>query len=178
MPDLVSQTLRNRWVVFGLHGALWLLLYLVLVNLGGKPPAYTDSPISPGSTNQSLPPMTQLAGLFASTNSPTNRFQDPALMNPFVTKHFVPAPAPAPPPPPTTRKVELTYLGFYQTEGGQQQTMIQFTNAFLVAPVGGKVLSNLFVSSVTMQSLALTNTLAQTNVLPVNVKKVVEVPLQ
>jgi hypothetical protein len=74
--------------------------------------------------------------------------------------------------------VELTYLGFYQTEGGQQQTMIQFTNAFLVAPVGGKVLSNLFVSSVTMQSLTLTNTLAQTNVLPVNAKKVVEVPLQ
>lgn len=177
MPDVLSQTLRNRWVVYGLHGGLWLLLYLVLVNLGGKPPAYKDSS-TPVSNNQSLPPMTQLAGLFASTNSPTNRFQNPALMNPFITRHFVPAPAPAPPPPPTTRKVELTYLGFYQTEGGQKQTMIQFTNAFLVAPVGGKVLSNIFVGEVTIQSLTLTNSLAQTNVLPVNVKKIVEVPLQ
>ncbi len=177
MPDVVSQTLRNRWVVYGLHGGLWLLLYLVVVNLGGQPPGFQDA-ATRVPNQQPLPPLTQLAGLFAATNSPTNRFQDVTLMNPFVTRHFVPAPAPAPPPPPTTRKIELTYLGFYQAEGGQQQTMIQLTNSFLVTPIGGKVVSNLFVSTVTMQSLTLTNTLAQTNVLPVNVKKIVEVPLQ
>ncbi len=83
-----------------------------------------------------------------------------------------------PPPPPTTRKIELTYLGYYQTAAGPQQAMVQFTNAFLVTPIGGRLMSNLYVGSVNMQTLTLTNPQAQTNVLPVNLKKIVEVPLQ
>ncbi len=176
MPNMIAQALRNRWVVIAIHASLWLLLYLVASNLVGKAPAYGD--VRKLAAEQALPPLARMEALFAPDNSPTNRFLSLAAPNLFFTEHYVPAPAPAPPPPPTTRKIELTYVGFYQTAQGAPQTMIQFTNTYLVAPLGGQLLSNLYVASVSLQSASLTNTESQTNLLPVNVKKIVEVPVK
>ena len=48
----------------------------------------------------------------------------------------------------------------------------------MVTPVGAKVVTNWFVAEATLQSLTLTNLTAQTNVLTLNAKKEIEVPIQ
>jgi hypothetical protein len=55
--------------------------------------------------------------------------------------------------------------------------MIRLGDSFLITPVGGRVLSNLFVAEATLQTLTLTNPAAKTNILALNQKKEVEVPL-
>ncbi len=83
-----------------------------------------------------------------------------------------------PPPPPTTRKIEVTYQGFYQTGDGPKQTIFKLGEAFLVAPIGARIATNLFIAEATMQALTLTNLAAQTNILPLNAKKELVVPIQ
>ena len=56
--------------------------------------------------------------------------------------------------------------------------MLRFGDTLIGIPVGGSVVSNLFVAEATFKTLTLTNHIAQTNVLTVNVKKEVEVPLK
>ena len=56
--------------------------------------------------------------------------------------------------------------------------MLRIGDTLIGIPVGGSVVSNLFVAEATFKTLTLTNHIAQTNVLTVNVKKEVEVPLK
>jgi len=62
--------------------------------------------------------------------------------------------------------------------GAAKKTMVRISDAFMVTPVGGLFVTNLFVADATMQTLTLTNTSGQTNLLPMNVKSIVEVPLK
>ena len=43
MPPIVKKALRNRWFTAGVHAGFWLLLYLAVVNLGGKVPDLRDA---------------------------------------------------------------------------------------------------------------------------------------
>jgi hypothetical protein len=45
-------------------------------------------------------------------------------------------------------------------------------------PVGGMVVTNLYVVDAALKTLTLTNTAVQTNVLTLNLKQAVEVPIQ
>jgi hypothetical protein len=49
---------------------------------------------------------------------------------------------------------------------------------FVVAVIGAPITTNLFVADASLQSLLLTNHVAQTNLLPLNVKKEIEVPIK
>jgi hypothetical protein len=95
----------------------------------------------------------------------------------FGTRHFVPPPTPAPPAP-TTRKVELTYQGFYLTEEGVKQVMVKMGEAFLVVPEGAKLTANLHTVQAAVMSLILTNEAGNTNLLPLNKQQAVEVPIK
>ena|ERR1035437_5036086 len=172
MPPIVKRTLRNRWFVVGVHAGMWLLLYLAVAGLGGKSPDYreVDGVTSPP---HGTVPVAGLERLFSSEVWPkslivTNR------LDPFVTRYFIPPVA----PPPTTRKIEVTYQGYYQTGGGAKNTIFKLGNAFQVAPIGARIATNLFIADATMQALTLTNLAAQTNILPLNTKKELVVPLQ
>ena len=79
--------------------------------------------------------------------------------------------------PPTTRKIEVTYQGFYETADGPKHAVCKVGEAFIASAVGAKVTANLFIADVALQSLTLTNTTAQTNILTLNVKKEIVVPL-
>ena len=48
----------------------------------------------------------------------------------------------------------------------------------MVAPVGTRVVTNLFIAAATMQAMTLTNLEAQTNIVPLNVKREIVVPIQ
>jgi hypothetical protein len=48
----------------------------------------------------------------------------------------------------------------------------------MVAPIGARIATNLFIADATMQALTLTNLAVQTNILPLNVKQELVVPIQ
>jgi hypothetical protein len=172
MPPIVKRTLRNRWFVVGVHAGMWLLLYLAVAALGGKSPDYreTDGVTSPP---RSPVPVAGLERLFSPETWPKSLI-DTNRLDPFVTRYFIPPVA----PPPTTRKIEVTYQGYYQTGEGAKNTIFKLGDAFQVAPIGARIATNLFIADATMQALTLTNLAAQTNILPLNTKKEIVVPLQ
>jgi hypothetical protein len=175
MIGALAQTLKSRWFVLSAHASFWILLYLAVIGLRGKTPPYheTEAFSTPA---QSPAPVAKLDQLFKPGVWPST-LGDSNSLSPFFTRHFIPPPAPAPPAP-TTRKIELTYQGYYQAGDGLKQAMIKMGEAFLVSPVGAKLTANLFVAEATMQSLTLTNAAAQTNVISLNTKKELEVPIQ
>ena len=163
-------------MVVAVHAALWLLVYLTASSLGGKTPEFREAD-SFSNPTQSPAPVARLDPLF--TAGPwTNSFADTNSLNPFFTRHFIPPPTPPPPAPPTTRKVEMTYQGFYQTGDSLKQAMLKVGNSFVVTPVGASVETNLFIAEATLLNLTLTNLAAQTNILSLNTQKVIEVPIK
>ena len=175
MKQLLIHFLRSRWLIVGVHAALWLLICFAAMNLGGKAPPYNDAESS-STPLQPLPPVGKLSNLLSPGFWPKSVLNT-NTSSPFFTRHFIPPPTPAAPAP-TTRKIELTYQGFYQTDNGPKQTIVKLGDSYLVSMPGSKVTANLFISDVTMQVLTLTNPVSQTNILLLNTKKEIEVPLQ
>jgi len=175
MKPLLAQILNSRWFSISVHIGLWLLVYLSATSLGGKTAEVreTDSFSTPA---QSVAPVAKLDHLFSPGIWPKAIVETNSL-NPFFTRHFIPPQTPTPPAP-TTRKIELTYQGFYQSGDSLKQAIIKLGDSFMVTPVGAKVVTNWFVAEATLQSLTLTNLTAQTNVLTLNAKKEIEVPIQ
>lgn len=179
----LGETLRSRWFAICLHTALWLVVLLVLLGsgLGGRAPQFTEA--KPNPANVTVPvPVAKLKALFfpgisakpaaASTN-----------LTVFETTYFIPrTPPPAPPPvaapPPTTWKVELTYQGYYSSGDGPRHAIIRMGEKLVTFPVGSMVVTNLFIVKADVTTLTLTNTAVQTNVLALNAKQAVEVPLK
>ena len=176
MPPVITRALRSPWCVVGLHAALWFLLYLAVTSLGGKAPDFHEAG-AVAKPPQSPAPVAAIERLFAQ-GLQTQSLRDTNALNPFVTRYFVPPAPPAPPPPPTNRKIEVTYQGFYQTGDGQKQTIFRLGEAYVVAPVGARVVTNLFIAAATMQAMTLTNLEAQTNIVPLNTKREIVVPIQ
>lgn len=181
---MLSETLRSRWFSISLHVGLWVLLLLALIGSGivGRVPQFQEAVANPATVITPVP-VSKLAMLFTPTNYPTT-VVDSAQLNLFTTAYFVPPPKPPdpppppPPPPPTTWKVELTYQGFFSTGDGPKYALVLMGEKLVPVPVGGIVVTNLFVLDAAVQTLTLTNTAVQTNVLPLNVKQVVEVPIK
>lgn len=181
----LGETLRSRWFSIGLHVGLWLLVLLVLQ--GSSPSGhilrFSDARTTPAAAPLAAP-VAKLPGLFA-----LNRALHPVVpatnSSFFATTHFIPrtpppsvTPTAPPPPPPTTWKLELTYQGFFRAGDGPRHAILRLPDKLVSIPVGSMVVSNLFVLDATAQALTLTNTSTQTNVLPLNAKQVIEVPLK
>jgi hypothetical protein len=175
MIPAIGKSLRSRWFVVAVHLGLWLLLYLTLTNVGGKAPDLHEADDASGQA-QSPVPVARMDALFSPPNPFANLVKT-NLLNPFYTRHFIPSQPPTPPPP-TTKKIELTYQGFYETEGSKKQTIVKLAETFLITSIGSKVTANLYAAKADMQALTLTNSSAVTNILPLNIKKELEVPIQ
>jgi hypothetical protein len=74
--------------------------------------------------------------------------------------------------------VEITYLGYYETGNARRRVFLKMDEALQVCSLGDQIATNLFVSEAALQRLTLTNSAGQTNVLTLNAKKVVEVPIR
>ena len=174
MKTSLATGMRSRGLVIISHLCLWFLLYLAIRGIGGKTPDLREAEGFSGSP-QSPTPVAKIDHLFSggiwpknvvSTNSPT----------PFQTAYFIPQATPTPPPP-TTRKIELTYQGFYRAGTDTASVMVKMGDSFLVAGVGKKLTANLFAAQAGVLSLLLTISGGQTNLLLLNTKKEIEVPL-
>jgi hypothetical protein len=175
MPLELTGTLRSRSFAVGVHAALWVLLLLVIIKVGGKAPDFREAESS-SAAPQNLAPIAKLGSLFEPAQWPAPLANSEGS-GPFFTRYFVPVASPAPPPP-TTRKIEVSYQGYYQTSDGPKNAIIKVADAFMVIPVGGAVATNFFIGDATMQSLTLTNPSAQPTILPLNSKKEIEVPIK
>jgi len=175
MAPVVLQTLRSRGFAAAVHAGLWLLLYLGAIGFGAKAPLFRDSVALPLAA-QSPAPVAKLDKLFSPGIWPKISV-DTNVTTAFFTRHFIPPATPAPPAP-TTRKVEITYLGYYESAGSPKHVIVKLADAFVVKPLGANLTTNWFVAEGTMQALILTNITAQHTVLPLNAKKEVEVPIQ
>ena len=173
---MLNATLRSRSFSASLHAGLWVLLLLAVIGIGGgRALQYREAETDPTAVNSPVP-VARLEKLFAPANWP-KQVVDAGSSNPFATTHFIPT-APPTPPPPTTRKVELTYQGYYRTGEGPNHALVRLGDALLGVPVGDRVTTNLYVIEATAQTATLTNSAAQTNVLKLNTRQEVEVPLK
>lgn len=176
MKPVAVQTLRSRWFAACVHLGLWVLLYLGLMHLGGSAPKLRDVEVfSP--PPETPAPIAKLDALLSPNIWPHLASASAGAANPFVTHYFAPTPV-VPPPPPTTRKIDLTYLGYSETDGHPKQAFVRLFDSYLVSPLGARVASNLYVAQLTMQTMTLTNPSAKTNILTVNKKQEIEVPLR
>ena len=175
---MLSDTLRSRWFSTCLHAGLWLLLLLSIIGIGGRAPQFREATAHPTAVTTTVP-VDKLAMIFVPTNWPKS-VRNTANLNLFTTSYFIPPspPPPPPPPPPTTRKVELTYQGFYRTGDGPKYALLRLGETLVGIPVGGTVVTNLYVMEAALQNLTLTNSATQTNVITLNTKSEVEVPLK
>lgn len=173
---MLSETLRSRWFSTSIHVGLWVLLVLILTGVGGQRPQFQESRPDPTAVVAPVP-VSKLNGLFA-PGAGTNSLAAATGLNPFTTSYFMPRTAPV--SPPTTRKIEVTYQGYYQTGDSPRHALVQFDGAMVGIPVGGSLATNLFVAEATMTNLTLTNAAiaSQTNVLVLNTKKEIEIPIR
>ncbi len=76
--------------------------------------------------------------------------------NPFFTLAIRPAPVAQPPPPaPATRKVEVTYRGFYETSAGIRRAVVQVADKQVLALRGEKIVADLVASEIELRHLTL-----------------------
>jgi hypothetical protein len=176
MTSPAIQLLRSRGFALGVHVCLWLVLYLAISGIRGKAPVYR--PAEPSSSTPQPPvPVAKFESLFSGNPWPKPA-TDTNAVGLFFTKHFVPPPSPAPPPPPTTKKIEVTYQGFFQTADGPKNIILKVGDAMVISRIGGVIASNLFLAEATIQNLVITNLTAQTNLLVLDTKKELEVPIK
>ncbi len=165
---------RSRGFAWFVKAGLWCLLYLAIADIGGKAPDYALAAAS-SQPSQSIAPVARLGPLFASIPPPPwSALALGETNNPFYTRYFVPVS----PAPPTTRKIEVTYQGFYEAGEGPKCAVVKVGDTFVVGRVGSSLATNVFVADATLQSLTVTNRAAQPTVLPLNVKKEIEVPIK
>ncbi len=179
MKPETTTLLRSKGLAMAVHLVLWVLLALVILRLGGAMPPYTTKP-SDVLPSSSIVPVARLDTVFSPEEWPSVVLHTNAP-SAFFTDAFVPAPKPPPPPPPpppTTRKVALTYQGFYETAGGPRLGMVKTETGFTQAGLGVQVITNHFVAEISMHGLTLTNTAAQTNLLLLNIPKELEIPIK
>lgn len=169
---MLTQTLRSRWFATLVHAGLWALLVLALASRGGRGPRFGEASSFSGPLRNPVP-VERIQTLFDS-GAALPHLITTNFVNPFFTRYFLPPVLPAP----TTRKVELTYHGFYQTAEGPMTAMLNVGDALVVGGPGAQAVGNLFIADITWQALTLTNPAAQTNVIPLSTKKEVEVPIK
>lgn len=163
---------RDGWVAVLLLATLGTLLVLVVRDYGVGIPKFDEQ--SRRSEPAAVPfHAERLASLLAASAVPqgarwTNQ------VSAFYTTHFVPPQ----PKPPTTRKVNMTYLGFVQSTDGRRRAFVRVGDDTVIGTLGSNVVADLALATIGPLAVTLTNRVAQTNQLEFNTLKMVEVPVQ
>ena len=159
---LLSSALIATGVVF-----FWVVKDIWLTPAAPRPLTSSNLVESTGSTSEVLRAIfspSALPRLKAGTNT----------VNPFFTTYFRP---PAPPPPVTTRRIELSYQGYFQTPNGAKQAYVMVGTNLVVGPSGTKLVADLSVADFNLTALTIKRGQTQEIVVPFRVKKEQEVPL-
>lgn len=159
---------KPKPLAIALIAALSLVLLLVAIDLGGRVPPRPDYEPRAGLETQ-LGPIHQIPELFApqtmlALTGVTNH-------NPFFTTHFQPPP---PPKPPATRKIELTYHGFYRTAEGKKMAFVKLGDKLTLAEPGTQLEGQLTIGEITHESITLKDVAGKPHVIKFNTKEAIE----
>lgn len=160
---------QSIWISTAALVGLVALTVLTLSRLGGEVPAL--KPLG-GSTNRLSTDELAFAGSgrWFQPEALALLVRQTNLPNPFFTTYF------QPPPPPSTKPVELTYLGFVDSEGRPRRALVQVDNATRLFTAGVTVVADHVVTEIARRNLILTNRAGATNVLEFRIKKLLEIP--
>jgi hypothetical protein len=171
---MLKSLQRDFAIAVVLLGATGVVLLLVLQDLGGGLP---PMPVSTGAVERAEfnPPPIPGESFFRleSVASPVPPEGSPG---PFYTAHFKPPPKPQPAPP-STRKVQLTYLGYLRAGDGPPMAVVHDGSAQWIGRVGSNLVANLFVAQIERGTLVVTNTDGVTNLLQFRQQSTLEVPI-
>ncbi|MBP7828069.1 MAG: hypothetical protein KA236_16155 [Verrucomicrobia bacterium] len=164
---------RTYLVAAVVAGVSLLVLILLARDLGGAMPILprftaVPAPAGAGPTNPRLKEMfapATLTQLAPATNLPA----------PFATTFFQPPP---PPPAKKTRKVKLTYHGFFETAAGEKRAFVNVGGATTLLSLGAPVVSDLMISNIQRLELTLRRAVTQEVVIPFRGSTEVEVPIE
>jgi len=168
---------RSHVATAGLVALALLLLVLVVRDLGGELP--TLPRFVPSATVGTVGPTdSRLVQLFAPA-ALTAVAPATNLPPPFTTAYF----QPPPPPPPNpnvkkTRKVTLTYNGFFETSTGEKRAYVVVGGAMAMLPLGAPVISDLMLSNIQRAQLTLRRAVTQEVVVPFRGSTEIEVPAE
>ncbi len=171
-----AQFDRSYVVAGGIFGILGLLVFLLVRDLGGQLPTLprltpptTSSQIT--LTNERLVEIFAPAALLAVAPAPH-------LPAAFATAYFQPPPPPPPPNPDVkkTRKVALTYNGYFETSAGEKRVFVGVGGATAMLPFGAAVISDLMISNIQRTQLTLMRSGTQAVAVPFRGSTEVEVP--
>jgi hypothetical protein len=124
---------------------------------GARPQRHVPAaPVSTFESTRALFTLSAIPGRGTDTNSP----------HPFFTTYFQPAPQ----PPKTTRRVEVSYQGFFQTPEGERHAYVLADTNLIVVPTGGRILGNLSVTTIDRPSVTLAIGDTQSTLLPFRAK--------
>jgi hypothetical protein len=164
---------RSLLMAAGIFAAVLLILVLLVKDFKDALPGLprfepSTAATFPGPTNSRLPELfapATLAATFQATNLPP----------PFFTTFFQPPP---PPPKRLTRKVNLTYNGFFETAGGQKRAYITVGEKLELLSLGVPVVADVMISNIVRTELTLYQAGTQAVVIPFRSSKEVEVPAE
>jgi len=154
------------------------LLALLILTLMGWPRTPPDSVLTrPGSETVALHPGSQQARQFLGWASSASWRPLTNGSNPFFTLAIQLPPPPAPPaPPPATRKVEVTYRGYFETSARVRRAVIQVADKEMIVGKGEKFLADFAVTAVELGRLRATNAAGAAIELPFGKVHPLEVP--
>lgn len=117
----------------------------VAFKLGG------DIPALPRLTMQARPNVDSTFGKRIETlfePQPSNELLDPKpSQSPFFTQYYKAPPQPPPPKKPQTKKLKITFQGFYTPSSEDQKAFIMINDQFKSVSVGEVVIANLYLLS-------------------------------
>ena len=126
-----------------------LRLRRIEVTVPEPPPAPAASP--------PLPPILEQPRHFFGWSKSVKWLPFTNAANPFYTLAIQPPPPPQPPPPaPTTRKVDVTYRGFFETSAGVRRAVVQVADKQVLALRGDKVVDLFTATEIAIRHLTLT----------------------
>ena len=162
--------------VFAIAG---LLVVLLLGTFGGELPVLPRF-VPPATVGSFGPTDNRLAQLFApaalAVVSPITN-----LPAPFITAFIQPPPPKPPPPEPEvkkTRKVTLTYNGYFETSTGEKRAYVVVGGVTSLLPLGAPVISDLMISNIQRLELTLKRAITQEVAVPFRGSKEVEIPAE
>lgn len=162
---------RDMGLAVVLLAGTGLLLYLLVGDLGAGLPDFPPARVSVATTP--LPALERLPAVASAPRFPalTLSTNQPSM---FFTTHF----QPPSPQPPSTRKVDLTYLGYLQAGESPRQAYVLVGERLVAGALGSNVVADLRVMEIALRHVWLTNAAGATNQLEFKVKKTLEVPAQ
>lgn len=170
---MLKEVQRDQGLTVMLLLSAAALLFLVVREFGTNLPGTPSAPTNGVATVRL--PTRGFEGIFDPGRFPSLALHSNESGN-FYTSHFQPPAAPKPKPP-TTRRVDLTYLGFLEAGGGPRRAVVDLAGQQTLVPAGSNLIANLAVGGIELRTLTLTNPEAVSHILQFNVKTNLEVPL-